>query len=398
MMAGQSLSACALWMQDTTLPWLAYEVSHSPVAVGWLAFCRYIPFAALSVSSGAAADRFDNRKMLIVLQVAAALIAATLAALTFADLVELWHLYVFAVLGGVIAVLDWPSRNALTLQLVGPENLSNAIALNASLVNAARVVGPAAAGVVIATAGAGVCFTLNAVAYLPLVATLLVIRPARRVKQARTTAVSAVREGIAYVRGTPEIRLLLILTAVITISGFNFRVMLPVLSSDTLGAGPEVFGVLIGCFGIGSVLGAFVAASQTTASWRAVLAGAGGLSVVTLAIAPLRSVVIVAVLLVGMGAAYTIWTSNTQSVLVLTGPKELRGRLLALYLLAIAGVAPIGSVISGWLAGLGGTELAFGVAGLTGLAMVGYTVLRVRNVRATARREAVVAEVPDAVL
>ena len=398
MMAGQSLSACALWMQDTTLPWLAYELSHSPVAVGWLAFCRYIPFAALSMSSGAAADRFDNRKMLIVLQIVATVTAAALAALTIADLLELWQLYAFAVLGGVTAVLDYPARNALTLQLVGPEQLSNAIALNASLVNAARIVGPAAAGVIIATVGAGVCFALNAAAYLPLIATLLVIRPARRVRSTGTTAFRAVREGLSYVRRTTEIRLLLLLTATITIVGFNFRVMLPVLSSHTLDAGPEVFGVLVGCFGVGSVLGAFVAASQVTASWRSLLVGAGSLSLITLAIAPLSSAGIIAVLLVGMGAAYTLWTSNSQSVLLLTGPKEMRGRLLALYLLAIAGVAPIGSVISGWLAGVGGTELAFLVAGGASLPMVLYTAYRMRHVRATARREAVVAEVPDAVL
>ena len=386
-MGGQALSVSATWMQDTTLPWLAYELSHSPVAVGWLAFCRYVPFAVFGMSSGVVADRFDNRKLVVAVQLASMAIATALAILALTGLMELWHLYVFAVLGGTAAVFDWPSRSALTLQLVRPDQLSNAVALNSSLTNAARVVGPAAAGVIIAVMGAGVCFLLNAASYLPFIATVLAVHPARLVSHGRPTAFGGARDGFAYALRDPEIRLILGLIATIAIFGFNIRVLLPVLSSDTLGAGPEVFGILFGCFGVGAVVGGVVAASQARATWTAVLLGAGGLSVVNLLLGPLEVVWGAAVLLAALGACHSVWTSNSQSLLVLAGPRHMRGRMLALFLMAFGGVAPLGSLLTGWLAAIGGTALAFLVAGLAGIVVTAYAALRLRTVRARSTRD-----------
>jgi len=211
--AGQVVSLTGTWMQDTALPWLIVERTHSPVAVGLLLFCRYVPFTLFGLFAGLLADRFDNRRFLMLTQASSLVVAAALAAVTLAGEPPLAVFYVLAFLGGAAVVFDAPSRHALTVQLVGRNELPNAVALNSSLFNAARVVGPAAAGVIIAAAGAGICFVIDAASFLAVLTALALMRPAELYPLDRGEApprgVAAIREGIAYVARDERLRLII---------------------------------------------------------------------------------------------------------------------------------------------------------------------------------------------
>ena len=370
---GQLISLVGTWMQNVALAWFVVELTSSPIAVGVLAFCRFVPFTVLGLVAGVVADRLDLRKLVICTQTASMLVSIALAAIAFAGVAQVWHVYLLAVLGGTAVVFDAPGRHALTYQMVGRDELPNAVALNASIFNASRVVGPAAAGVLIALVGIPVCFAFNAVSFLAVLTSLLLMRNSELFvaerKLPRPTLVHGIREGLAYARRTPRVRTVLLMTTVVSTVGFNFHVLVPVLASTTLDAGAIVFGILSACFGLGALTGALITAALGRASWKALLCGVGGFSVALLAIAPQTTTAACALLLYVTGVCFTVWSANSQSILQLSAPDHLRGRVLSLYLFAFAGLAPVGGLLAGWLADVGGTELAFGIAGAAGLVM-----------------------------
>ena len=388
--SGQIVSLSGTWMQDTALPWLVLSLTGSPVYVGLLVFARYAPFMLFGLFSGALADRFDNRRVVIVTQGASMLVAGGLAALAFAGVDVVWPYFVLAFFGGAALVFDAPNRHALTFQLVGREELPNAVALNSSMFNAARVVGPALGGVLIAVVGVSWCFAINAASFLAVLAGLLLMRtaeffPLRRVGEPQKT-LAATREGLAYMWRSPRVKLVLVITLVVSATGFNFRVLLPVLASQTLHAGAAVFGVLFAAFGVGALAGALGAAALGRASWKALIIGSAGFSGAMLVLAPVRNAAVAAALLVLIGFCFSTWTANSQSILQLTAPDHLRGRVLGLYLLAFAGFSPIGGLLAGWLADVGGTKLAFGVSGSVGLAVTALVAARLRGIKPPRRR------------
>jgi MFS family permease len=371
--AGQVVSLVGTWMQNIALAWYVVELTHSAVAVGILAFCRFAPFTVFGLVSGVVADRFDNRRLVMLTQTASMVVALGLTALAFSGHEILWLAYALAAATGIALVFDAPGRHSLTFQMVGREELPNAVALNASLFNGSRVIGPASAGVIIAAFGVGVCFAINAASFLAVLASLWLMREDELVKLDRPEehppVLRSVREGLSYAGRSPRVRLVLAMTTVVSTVGFNFHVLVPVLASETLEAGPRTFGILSACFGAGAMTGALVAAALGRASWKALLAGVGGFSIALLALAPVTTVVAAAVLLFVVGVCFTTWTANSQSLLQLTAPDHLRGRVLGLWLFSFAGLAPLGGLLAGWLADVGGTQLAFLVAGATGLAM-----------------------------
>jgi MFS family permease len=370
---GQLISLVGTWMQNIALAWFVVGLTSSPLAVGVLAFCRFVPFTIFGLFAGVVADRFDNRRLVMTTQAASMLVSIALAVLAFTGAAEVWQAYALAALGGTALVFDAPGRQALTFQMVGREELPNAVALNASLFNASRVVGPAVAGVVIAAAGVGFCFALNALSFLAVLTSLALMRQSDLYPvlggEARPTLLRGVREGLGYARRSPAIRTVLVLTMVVSTLGFNFHVLVPVLASETLDAGPRTFGLLSACFGLGALTGALLSASIGRASWTALVGGIGGFSLALLGLATQETVVASALLLYVTGACFTLWTANSQSIVQLTVPDHLRGRVISLYLFAFAGLAPLGGLLAGWLAELGGTPLAFGVAGTAGVAM-----------------------------
>jgi MFS family permease len=384
---GQVVSVSGTWMQNIALAWLVIELSDSPVAVGALAFCRFAPFTIFGLVAGVVADRFDNRRLVMATQASAMVVSTALAVLALTDSATLPLVFALALAGGVALVFDAPGRHALTFQLVGRDELPNAVALNASLFNASRVVGPAIAGVVIAVVGVGACFVINTVSFLAVLAALLLMRvselyPIHRDVE-RLTVFRGIKEGLDYAIHEPRVRLVLLLVAVVSTVGFNFHVILPLLASDTLDAGPTVFGLLSAAFGAGALIGALLAATLGRASWKLLLIGMGGFSISLLALVPVHNVPAAGALLFTTGLAFTLWTANANSILQLSAPDALRGRVVSLFLFAFAGFAPLGGLLAGWLVDVGGTELSFAVAGVTGLLA---TLVALRSAPFAARR------------
>jgi MFS family permease len=368
---GQVISLSGTWMQNIALAWLVVELTHSPIALGILAFCRFGPFTFFGLFAGAFADRFDNRRLIMATQAAAMSVSIALAVLTLTGSATVWAVYALAFLGGTTFVFDAPGRHALTFQLVGRGELPNAVALNASLFNASRTVGPAIAGLVIAAAGVGVCFVVNAFSFLAVLTALALMRkeelhPIER-EETPPSLLKSISDGIGYVRRSPRVRFLIGAVAVISLVSLNFNVLLPVLASETLAVGPEGFGVLSACFGLGALVGALLSAALSRASWKALVLGMIGFGVAQLALAPQKTMVVACALLFVAGISFTLWMSNTQSILQMTAPDHLRGRVLSLWLFAFAGSAPIGGLLAGWLTDVGGTELSFTVGGVASL-------------------------------
>ena len=373
--AGQVISVSGTWMQNVALAWFVYQLTGSPLAVGILTFCRFAPQTLFGLFAGVLADRLDNRRLMIATQTSSMAVAVALTVLAFSGSAQVWQVYVLAVLAGVAQVFDSPGRHALVYQMVGRRELPNAIALNTSIFNASRIVRPGIAGVLIASVGVGACFALNAVSFMAVLTALLLMKtselhPVERPEK-RPTLLGGVREGLAYAASDRRVRLVLLLVLVVGTLGVNNGVILPVLA-DELAAGPEVFGLLSAAFGAGALLGALVTASLGRASWKALLTGTVGFGIAMLAVIPQSSVAACALFLLAAGMCFTLWSANSNSLLQLTAPDHLRGRVLSLYLFAFHGLAPAGGPLIGWLIQVGGTDLAFQVAGVSALAMAAF--------------------------
>jgi MFS family permease len=370
---GQLVSLAGSWMQNIALAWLVLELSGSPLAVGALAFARFLPFTVFGLVAGVVADRVESRRLVMATQASALLVSVALAVVTLTGTATLPLVYVLAALGGLTLAFDAPGRQALTYQMVGPNSLPNAVALNASLFNGSRVVGPAIAGIVIAAFGTGVCFVINAFSFFAVLAALASLRtdelhPVERDTSARV--VDGLRRAFAYVRHDPQLRTILGVVTVVSTVGFNFHVLVPLLASDQLSVGPEGFGLLSASFGLGALAGALTTATFRQASWKLFATGATGFGVLALALAPVTHALLAGVLLFAVGVSFTLFTANANALVQLGSPDKLRGRMVALYLFAFVGTAPLGGLLTGWLADLGGTELAFAVAGVTSLATI----------------------------
>jgi MFS family permease len=371
--SGQLVSLAGSWMQNVALAWLVVELSHSPLAVGALMFCRFIPFTVFGLVAGVLVDRFETRRLVMATQAAAMIVSILLAILTLSDHASLPYVYVLASLGGVALAFDAPGRQALTFQMVGPKELPNAVALNAGLFNASRVIGPALAGAVIAAVGTGTCFVINAVSFLAVLAALAIMRNEELHPIERSSSAGLLRgtrEALAFARDDPQLRIVLTVVTIVSTVGFNFHVLVPLLASNTLDVGPQGFGFLSAGFGLGALLGALATATSHGASWRFLAIGGSGFGILSLLLAPVEHPIVAGALLVAIGVCFTLFTANANALVQLRAPDHLRGRLIGLYLFAFVGLAPVGGLLAGWLADIGGTELAFGVAGATALATV----------------------------
>jgi MFS family permease len=361
-------------MQNVAIAWLVLELSGSPLAVGVLMFWRFLPFTIFGLTAGLVADRVDSRRLVMVTQGAALVVSILLAIVTLTGTATLPLVYVLAALGGITLAFDAPARQSLTYQMVGPRELPNAVALNAGLFNGSRVIGPAIAGLVIAAFGTGVCFVLNAFSFLAVLAALASLRAEELHRVERDPAarlVDGMRRALSFVRHDRDLRAVLAVVTIVSTVGFNFHVLVPLLASDTLHVGPEGFGFLSAAFGLGALAGALATASFRGASWRLFSSGATGFGIFALALAPVENAILAGALIFAIGVSFTLFTANANALVQLGSPDYLRGRMIGLYLFAFVGVAPIGGLFAGWLVEIGGTSLAFAVAGTTALATIG---------------------------
>ena len=370
---GQIVSLAGTWMQNVALAWLVIELSGSPLAIGALAFWRFVPFTVFGLVAGVVADRIESRKLVMATQACAMAISIALAVVTLTGTATLPIVYVLAALGGIALAFDAPGRQSLTFQMVGPRELPNAVALNSGLFNGSRVIGPAIAGLVIAAVGTGLCFVLNAVSFLAVLTALAIVREEELrpvVRDPSTRVIEGIRRGFAYAWNDPQLRLILGVVTVVSTVGFNFHVLVPLLAADTLHVGPEGFGLLSASFGLGALVGALATATFHEASWRLFAIGTASFGVFALLLAAVHNAVLAGVVLCAIGISFTLFTANANALVQLTAPDHLRGRLIGLYLFAFLGLAPVGGLFAGWLAQVGGTPLAFAVAGTVSLATI----------------------------
>jgi MFS family permease len=315
--------------------------------------------------------------------------AAALGVLALLHVAQVWMVDVIAACNGLALVLDTPARQSFTIQMVGRRELPNAVALNSSLFNASRIMGPGLGGLIIATTGVGICFLINAASFLAVLGGLLLMRPAELYPVARAgrdTLLHAVADGVRYVRRTPQTRLILVMLLVVATIGINFNVLLPLLASRTLHSGPEVFGLLSATFGAGALAGALLAASMARAMMPLLVAAAGGFGAFELLLAPQDTVAGTVAVLVLVGICFTLYTANSNSTIQLSVPDELRGRVMSLYMYVFMGTAPVGGLLAGWMADRGGTRLAFFVGGGAAVLMAGFGAVRLGALGAARRR------------
>lgn len=380
--ASHAVAFAGRWMQQIAAYWLVLELTGSAVAVGALALVQLLPVTIFGLAAGSVVDRFDVRRLIVLCESAMAVLAGVLAVLTLTGVVEAWMVYVVVGAQGLFLVVDNPARHALVFRIVGTRDLANAVALSSGLGTMARVAGPALGGIVVALAGAGVAFAVNAVSYLAVVVAVLAMREselsARGAAQAHVGFVSGMREALGFALGSRRVGVAFFGVLIVSTVSFNFDVLFPLLAAETLDAGAGTFGLIAAVFGAGALVGALTLATIGKARMRLMMLGAGGFGLLELALAPQTELAIVCALLVPLGVFYVLWGSSALATLQLSAPPELRGRAVSLYFFAFQGGAPLGGLLAGWLTTIGGTKLAFGIAGAValGVATVGGLVLR----------------------
>lgn len=380
--AGQVVSTTGTWMQAVASAWLIVQLTHSSFQVGILALAQFLPFTLFGLFAGVIVDRVEARRLVISTQTLSMLVAAALAVVALAGVVAPWMVFAAAFARGTILVLDAPARQALTYRMVGRAELPNAVALNSSLFNASRVLGPAAGGVLIAAFGTGACFALNAASFLAVLAGLLAMRESELFpveRRERPTILRGTREGLHWAWHDRTTRAVLIVVLVVATFGFNLNVVLPLLSSKTLHAGPGTFGLLSAFFGLGALVGALLAASHARASRKVLLGGTGLFGLFELALAPAHATWTACAFLFLVGISFTTWTSNANTGVQLLAPDHLRGRVIGLYFYAFNGTGPLGGLLAGWLCATGGTQLAFLVGGAATVAATAYGATALRG-------------------
>jgi MFS family permease len=377
---GQIVSQTGSWMQSTAQAWLVLQLTQSPFALGLVTALQFLPIMLLSLISGVIADRLPKHKLIIGTQTAAMVLAAIFGTLVATNTIQLWHIYVLAMLQGIVNAIDNPARQAFAVELVGREQLVNAIALNSMLFNGARIVGPAVAGLLIAQFGIAPVLYLNAVSFLAVLAGLLMMNPAEfmTVPQRMLGSMGQrLREGLSYTWHTPDVLLVMIIVAAIGTFGYNFSVALPLIAGFVLHTNAAQFGALSAFLGIGSLAGAVTTAYVRQITARRLLLAAGFFSVLLAGVALSPIFVVSCVLLVALGFAGIVFATTANSLLQINVPDELRGRVMSLYMLLFAGSTPIGGLLIGTISGLLGVSVALLIcAGLCLLGVGGAVLYR----------------------
>jgi MFS family permease len=385
---GQAVSLIGTWMQMTAQSWLVLSLTHSGAALGAVVALQTLPVLLLAPYGGVIADRLDKRQLMIALQSAMGIQALVLGLLTVTGLVRVWQIGLLAALLGLNNAFENPARQSFMLEMVGPDHLRNAVSLNSVLVNVARAVGPAVAGLLIATVSDGVCFLINAGSFVAVIGSLATmdqgaLNPTPPAPRAR----GQLREGLRYVRSTPALAVPLLMMAAVGCLTYEFQVSLPVMASRGLHAGATGFGFMTAAMGIGAVVGGLLVAARGTTGTRPLVfaASAFGLAMAMAALAPSLSFELFALGLAGGASISFMATGN--STLQLNAAPAMRGRVMSLWFVAFQGSTPIGGPIVGGVMELFGARAGLGLGAITCfvVALCGYAALRATRTRS--RRE-----------
>lgn len=386
--AGQLVSMTGTWVQLVAQSWLVYRLTGRATLLGLVAFAAHAPVFFLAPIGGAVADRFERRRIIIVTQAVSMVLAFVLAALTLGGAVREWHIVALAAGLGIVHAFDIPARQSFLVEMVGREDLINAIGLNSSLFNGARMTGPAVAGVLVAVIGEGWCFFINGISFAAVIVALLAIRVPPFQAPAKSSTLERIREGFAFSARERPVRALLLMLAVLSLIGMPYMVLMPVFADRVLFGGPAAYGILMSAAGMGALAGAIALASRRDVrglgGWvaRAAIAFGSLLCVFSFS----RSMWISVALLLPIGFSMMVEISSSNTLIQTMVPDALRGRVMAVYSMMFMGMAPVGSLLAGWSAdriGAPRTVLIGGAACVVAAAIFRWSLPRLR---ADARR------------
>jgi MFS family permease len=386
---GQLISLVGTWMQSVAQSWLVYRLTGSSLLLGAVGFASQIPVFLVAPIGGTIADRHNRHRLIIATQSASMVLASILAWVTLSGRVQVWHIFVLAALLGVVNAFDIPGRQAFLVDMVGREDLMNAIALNSSMFNGARIIGPAVAGILVAAVGEGWCFFVNAVSYVAVIAGLMMMDVRRYERPARTAStLENIVEGFQYVRQTGPIRALLLLLGLVSLVGMPYAVLMPIFADRILHVGATGLGLLMGATGVGALLGALTLAAKQSlkglGKWVAVCAVGFGVSLILFSFS--RSMWLSMVLLLPVGFTMMVEMASSNTLIQSMVPDHLRGRVMAVYSMMFMGMAPFGSFFAGALADRLGAPITVAIGGLACIAGSALFAARLPGWRAEARQ------------
>jgi MFS family permease len=376
---GQLISVCGTWMQQVAQSWLVYRLTGSATLLGLVGFATQIPVFGLGAIGGVISDRYSSHRVAVWTQSAALVQAIILATLTLVGWIAPVHIILLGVVLGIVNAFDMPARQALVHKLVAIDDLPNAVALNSSMINAARIIGPGVAGIVVAKLGEGACFLINAVSYLAVIIALLAMRlppqsnrPAQRLSLAHSLA-----EGIRYTFAVAPIRDVLLLLGIVGFMGMPYITLMPVFAADVHKSGADVLGVMMGAVGLGALIGAL------SLAWRKSVIGLGrviavatlgfGVALIAFTLSDFFWLSLLLLTVVGTGWMVLIAASNTA--LQTLADDAMRGRVMSLFSMMLVGMAPFGSLLAGWFADRVGAPMVVAVGG-AGCALAGLVFAR----------------------
>jgi MFS family permease len=394
--AGQLVSLVGAWMQNVAQAWLVYRLTGSAAMLGAIGFAGQIPVFLLGPLGGIAADRYSRHRIVIATQAASMALALALATLTFTGWIGIPSLFVLAAALGAVNAIDIPARQAFVMDMVGRADLVNAIALNSTMFNGARVVGPAVAGLLVAWAGEAWCFLLNGLSYVAVIAGLSMMDAIPPPRRPEGRAFEHAMEGFRFVARTGPVRALLLLLGVVSVAGIPYVVLMPIFADRVLQAGATGLGMLMGAAGVGALGGALLLAARRS------LRGLNGMAALSAAVFGATLIAFsfsrsfwVSIALLAVGGFFLMLQMGASNTLVQSmSPDALRGRVMAAYSMMFMGMAPVGSLIAGALAERWGAPATVGLGGLVCLAAGGLFALRVPALRTEARRLIVAQEAP----
>jgi MFS family permease len=350
---GQLISLTGTWMQTVAQSWLVYKLTGSAVSLGFVGFSGQIPIFLLASVGGAFADRHRRHRILVATQTASMLLAFVLATLTLTHRVQVWHVFVLAALLGLVNAFDVPARQAFVVEMVGRDDLTNAIALNSSMFNGARIVGPAVAGILVAAVGEGWCFFANGVSFIAVIAGLLLMKIKTRERISFSgSAFASIIEGFGYVGRTGPVRSLLFLLGLVSLIGMPYVVLMPIFADRILHGGARGLGLLMGASGVGALIGALSLAARqgVRGLGRLVAFSAAGFGASLILFSMSRAFWLSACILFPVGFFMIVQMASSNTLIQAMVPDKLRGRVMAVYSMMFMGMAPFGALLAGTIA------------------------------------------------